>query len=133
MQESEIARPRGRPQNAENRRQEMKMKMKMMNHTDTQMKKIIDTQMTVKEVSTARERAFENSTLRQPSRFERVLIETTTPDEMNTKAALAVHRADSAPGRRRGRGRGRKKRGRGGRERRGRGRGRRGRGQAVSE
>jgi hypothetical protein len=66
------------------------------------MKKIIDTQMNVKEVSTARERAFENSTLRQSSRFERVLIETITSDEMmNMKTTLAVHRADSVSGRRR--------------------------------
>ncbi len=111
VQEPEIARPRGRSQGAENRRQEMKM---MNFNTDTQMKEVS---------ATARERAFENSTLRQPSQFERVLIETTTPDEMNTKAALAVHRADPAPGRGRGRGRGR-----GGRRR-----GRRGRGQAVAE
>jgi hypothetical protein len=128
VQESEVARSRDRSQSAENRRQEMKMKMKMMNYIDTQMKKIIDTQMTVKEVSTARERAFENSTLRQFSRFERVLIETITSDEMNTKTALAVHRADSASGRRRGRGRGRRGRRRGKRRRE-----RRGRGQAVSE
>ncbi len=133
MQESEIARPRGRSQSAKNRRQEMKM----MNHTDTQMKKIIDTQMNVKEVSTAKERAFKNSTLRQLSRFERVLIETTTSDEMmNMKAALAVHRADSVSGRGRGRGRGRGgRKGRGGRGERGgrEGRERRERGQAVSE
>ncbi len=66
----------------------------MMNHTDTQMKK--------KEVSTAKERAFENSTLRQLSRFERVLIETITSDEMmNMKMTLAVHRADSVSDRER--------------------------------
>jgi hypothetical protein len=74
--------------------------MKMMNHTDTQMKKIFDTQIkkiigtqiNVKEVLTARERAFKNSTLRQLSRFERVLIKTTTFDEMmNMKTTLAVH------------------------------------------
>ncbi len=76
-------------------------------HTDTQVKKMsainIDTQ--VKEISaTARERAFENSTRRQSSRFERVLIETTMSDEiMNTKTALAVHRANSVPDRERDR------------------------------
>ncbi len=129
MQEPEIARPRDRSQSAENRRQEMKI----MNHTDTQMKKIIDTQMNVKEVvSTARERAFENSTLRQSSRFERVLIETTTSDEMmNMKTTLAVYRANPASGRKRGRRRERE------RERKGRGRRkereRRERRQAVSE
>jgi hypothetical protein len=101
----------------------------MKNHTDTQRKKVIDTQMKMKKVSaTARERAFENSTLRQLSRFERVLIETTTSDEMmNTKTALAVHRADLASGRGRRRGREREKR-----ERR-KGRERREREQAVSE
>ncbi len=99
MQESEIARSRDRSQNAENRRQEMKM----MNHIDTQMKKIIDTQINVKEViSTAKERAFENSTLRLLSRFERVLIETITSDEMmNMKTTLAVHRANSVSDRKR--------------------------------
>ncbi len=132
VQESEIARPRDRSQSAENRRQEMKMNhtdTQMKNHTDTQRKKVIDTQMKMKKVSaTARERAFENSTLRQLSRFERVLIETTTSDEMmNTKTALAVHRADLASGRGRRRGREREKR-----ERR-KGRERREREQAVSE
>jgi hypothetical protein len=95
VQESEIARSRDRSQNAKNRRREIKM----MNHTDTQMKKVIDMQMKMKKVSAiARERAFENSTLRQFSRFERVLIKTTTSDKMmmNTKTTLAVHRADSA-------------------------------------
>jgi hypothetical protein len=67
-----------------------------MNHINTQMKKIIDTQMNVKEVSTAKERTFENSTLRQFSRFERVLTKTITFDEMmNIKTTLAVHRVDS--------------------------------------
>ncbi len=84
--------------------------MKLMNsipHTDTQVKKMsainIDTQ--VKKISaTARERAFENSTRRQSSRFERVLIETIMSDEMmNTKTALAVHRADSVSDRERDR------------------------------
>jgi uncharacterized membrane protein len=77
--------------------------MKMMNHIDTQMKKIIDTQINVKEViSTAKERAFENSTLRLLSRFERVLIETITSDEMmNMKTTLAVHRANSVSDRKR--------------------------------
>jgi hypothetical protein len=107
VQESEIARSRDRSQSAKNRRQEMKM----TNHIDTQMKKIIDTQMNVKEVSTAKERAFENSTLRQLSRFERVLIETITSDEiMNPKTTLAVHRANSVSDRERERERRRKRR-----------------------
>jgi hypothetical protein len=97
------------------------MKMKMMNHIDTQMKK------NVKEVSTAKERAFENSTLRQSSRFERVLIETTTSDEMNTKTALAVHRVDTVSDRERDRERRRE------RERKERERKRRDREQAVSK
>jgi hypothetical protein len=88
--------------------------MKMMNfNINTQIKKVIDTQMKntqMKEVSaTAKKRAFENSTLRQFSQFQRVLIETTTSDEMNTKTTLAVHRADSVSGRERER-RERKKR-----------------------
>jgi hypothetical protein len=49
VQESEIATSRDRSQSAKNRSQEMKMKM--MNHIDTQMKKIIDTQINVKELS----------------------------------------------------------------------------------
>jgi hypothetical protein len=105
--------------------------MKMMkNHIDTQMKKIIDTQINVKEVLTAKERAFENSTLRQFSRFERVLIETITSDEMmNTKTTFAVHRADSVSDRRRERERERERRER----RRRRERERRKREQAISK
>ncbi len=84
--------------------------------------------MKMKITSTAREQAFNDSTLRQSSQFERVQVETTVmPDEVNSETALAVHRADSASGRKRDRGRGR---GRGSergpgrpRERRGRGRG----------
>ncbi len=64
-------------------------------HIDTQMKKIS---------ATAKERAFENSTRRQSSRFERVLIKTTMSDEMmNTKTAFAVHRAGSVSDRERDR------------------------------
>jgi hypothetical protein len=61
------------------------------------MKKIIDTQMKntqVKVFTTAKKQAFENLTLLQFSQFERVLIKTTTLDEMNTKTTLAVHRVD---------------------------------------
>ncbi len=64
-------------------------------HTDMNVKKVI---------VTAREQAFNNSTLRQPSQFERVQMKTTMSDEMmNSKTVLAVHRADSAPSRERGR------------------------------
>ncbi len=123
VQESEIARSRDRSQNAKNRRQEMKQEMKMMNHIDTQMMmNYTDTQMNVNEVSsTAKKRTFENSTLRQFSRFERVLIKTITSDEMlNMKTTFAVHRADSVSDRkrRRERRRERKKRERERRERR---------------
>ncbi len=56
-----------------------------------------------KVTATAKKRAFENSTLRQLSQFERVLIETITSDEMNTKTTLAVHRADLVSDRKRDR------------------------------
>jgi hypothetical protein len=65
----------------------------MKNHTDMKMKEVI---------STAKERAFENSTLRQLSQFERVQMKTAlSDDEMNSETALAVHRVDSVSGRRR--------------------------------
>ncbi len=84
--------------------------MNSISHIDTQVKKIS---------ATARERAFENSIRRQSSRFERVLIETTMSDEMmNTKTALAVHRADSASGRERDRERERRRKRREEREKR---------------
>ncbi len=125
VQESEIARPRDRFQNAENRRQEMKM---MSFNTDTQMKNTQMKNTQMKKISaTAKERAFENSTLRQFSQFERVLIETTTSNEMNTKTALTVHRADSVSDRKRDRKRERE------REREERERERRDREQAVSK
>ncbi len=101
-----MIRPRGRPSGAENRRRltknvkDLHTDLKMKGHTDMKMEEV---------TSTARERAFENSTLRQLSQFERVQVKTMMPDEVNPETALAVHRADPAPdrGRRRGRGRGR--------------------------
>jgi hypothetical protein len=93
MQESEIARSRERSQNAENRRS---LKNATKNHID----------MKVKKVTTARKQAFNNSTLRQFSQFERVQMKTTMSDEMmKSKTVLAVHRADSASRRERGRAR----------------------------
>ncbi len=120
VQESEIARSRDRSQRAENRRRlknaknvniEMKMKnveMKMLNR---------------------REQAFQDSTTRESSRFERVEMKMTTiHDEMiDSKIAHAVHRADSVSDRERRRGRKRE------RERRRRRRERRDRGQVVSK
>ncbi len=51
---------------------------------------------------TAREQAFNNSTLRESSQFERVQMKTTMSNKMmNLETALAVHRADSASDRRR--------------------------------
>ncbi len=113
MQESEIARPRERSQRAENRRQVKNENVKMKN-----------------EMINRRKQAFQDFTTRESSQFERVQMKMAAihDEMMNSNAALAVHRADSAPGRGRGRGR---ERGRPrGRER---GRERRGRGQAVSE
>jgi UDP-N-acetylglucosamine pyrophosphorylase len=103
--------------------------MKMMSfNTDTQMKNTQMKNTQMKKISaTAKERAFENSTLRQFSQFERVLIETTTSNEMNTKTALTVHRADSVSDRKRDRKRERE------REREERERERRDREQAVSK
>ncbi len=69
-------------------------------HTDTEVRKI---------TVTARQEAFEPSTLRQSSQFERVQMKTTMSDEMNSETALAVHRVDSASGRRRGRERSRER------------------------
>ena len=80
VREPEIARPRGRPQGAENRRAE----------------------------------AFDNSTHRLPSQFERVEME--TADAIAPEVERAIHRANTTPGRvgRRGRGRGRGRGGGGG-------------------
>ncbi len=122
VRESEMIRSRDRSSKAQNRRRVTKNVKNL--HTDMKVKNHIDMK---KVVSTARQQAFENSTLRQPSQFERVLMKTTLSDEMmNSKTVLAVHRADSASSRRRGRGR---RRGRS-RERE---RERRERGQAVSK
>jgi hypothetical protein len=91
-------------------------------HIDTNVKKI---------TVTAREQAFENSTLRMLSQFERVQMNTMMKDElMNSKTVLAVHRADSVSDKERERSRKRegRERERGGRER-----GRRDRGQAISK
>ncbi len=87
--------------------------------------------MKMKKISAIeKERAFENSTLRLFSRFERVQIKTTMSDEMmNTKTALAVHRADSVSDRERDRDRRRRRKER--KERRKRKRRRRDREQTV--
>jgi hypothetical protein len=62
-------------------------------HIDMKMKKII-----------AKKQAFNNSTLRQSSQFERVQMKTTMSNEMiNSKTMLAVHRADSVSSRERDR------------------------------
>jgi hypothetical protein len=93
--------------------------MKMKHHIDTKAIKII----------TAKERAFENSTLRALSQFERVQMKTITSNEMmNSETVLAVHRADSVSNRERRRDRNRER----SRERK-RERERRERGQAVSK
>jgi hypothetical protein len=60
-------------------------------------------------ISTARKQAFENSTLRQFSQFERVKMKTALSDEMNSETALAVHRIDSVSDRRRDRERDKKR------------------------
>ncbi len=76
----------------------------MNSHTDTQVKKM-------KMSATVKERAFENSTLRQFSRFECVQMKTTLSNEMiDSKTARAVHRVDSASDRERNRERKREKR-----------------------
>jgi hypothetical protein len=60
------------------------MKMKMKHHIDTKV-------MKMKRI-TAKEQAFENSTLRQFSQFERVQMKTIMSDEMiDSKTVLAVH------------------------------------------
>jgi hypothetical protein len=90
VRESKKVRSRERLQDAENRRQEMKM---MNINIDTKVKK-----------TTAREKTFENSTLRQFSQFERVLMKTTMSNEMiDSKITLAVHRVDSVSDRERDR------------------------------
>jgi hypothetical protein len=116
MQESEIARPRDRSQRTENRRQQPK------NAKNVKMKNV--------EMLNRREQAFQDSTARESSRFERVEMKMTTRhDEMiDSKIEHAVHRADSASDRERERERKRKEREREERER-----GRRDRGQAVSK
>ncbi len=92
VRESKIVRSRERSRDVENRRQEMKL---MNVNTDTKVKKII---------VTARQQAFENSTLRQSSQFERVQMKTIMSNKMmNSKTTFAVHRVDSASGRRRDR------------------------------
>ncbi len=92
MQESEIARSRERSQKAKNRKRlknakNMNIKMKMKN---------VEIKMLNK-----KKQAFQDSTTRELSQFERVLIKTITSDEMNTKTTLAVHRADSVLNRKR--------------------------------
>ncbi len=69
-----------------------KIKMKMKHYIDTKMMKII----------TARKQAFENSTLRALSQFERLQMKTITSNEMmNSETMIAVHRADSVSSRER--------------------------------
>jgi hypothetical protein len=86
MQESEIARSRDRFQKAENKEQSK-------NHIDMKMKKVI---------WIAKDQTFNNLTLLQFSQFERVQMKTTMSNKMmNSKTVLAVHRVDSASGRRR--------------------------------
>lgn len=59
-----------------------------------------------------REQAFENSTSRQPSQFEHVLMETAASDEaVAPEIQRVINRADPAPGRGRGDRRGRGSRG----------------------
>jgi hypothetical protein len=71
-------------------------------HIDTNVKKIN---------VTAKEQAFENSTLRMFSQFERVQMNTMMKDEsMNSKTMLVVHRADSVSDRERERSRKRRER-----------------------
>jgi hypothetical protein len=83
--------------------------MKNQNMKNQNMKNLhIDTK--VREITvTARQEAFEQSTLRQSSQFERVQMKTTMSNEMNSETALAVHRVDSASDRKRGRRRGRER------------------------
>jgi hypothetical protein len=118
IQEPEMIRSRDRSSRTKNRRRATE-NVKMNHHIDTKVKRI-----------TAKKQAFENSTLRALSQFERVQIEMTSiHDKMiDSTAELAVHRADSASNRERGRDRGRGRL----RERR-RGRKRRDQRQAVSK
>ncbi len=76
------------------------MKMKMNSHIDTKVRK-----------TTAKQRAFENSILRESSQLERVQMKTIMSDEMmNSKTMLAVYRADSVSNRERKRERERSRR-----------------------
>jgi hypothetical protein len=81
VQESEIARFRDRSQKAENRRQ-------LKNAKNVKMKNV--------EMLNKRKQAFQDSTAREFSRFERVEMKMTTRhDEMiDLKIEHAVHRAD---------------------------------------
>ncbi len=115
MQESEIARSRDRSSKVENRRSVKNAKTMNINENAKNVRN---------EMLNRRKQAFQDFTTRESSQFERVEVEMTTiHDEiMNSKTALAVHRADSASGRRRGRERDRERersrdRGRRGRER----------------
>jgi hypothetical protein len=60
-------------------------------------------------IFTAKEQAFENSTVRQFSQFERVQMKITLSDEMNSETALAIHRVDSVSDRERDRRRDRRR------------------------
>jgi hypothetical protein len=89
-----MIRSRDRLSRAKNRRRATKnvKKMKIKHHTDTKVMKM------KRVTATAKEQAFENSTLRAFSRFERVQIEMTLihDEMMNSIAELTVHRANPA-------------------------------------
>jgi hypothetical protein len=91
VRESKIVRSRERSRDAENRRQEMQ-EMKMMNDL-----KKINTDMKVKKTTvTARPQAFDNSTLRQSSQFERVKMKIVlnNQEKMTSKIQNVIHRVD---------------------------------------
>ncbi len=100
MQESEIARSRDHSQDAENKRRQLKnaknVNIKMKN-VKMKMKNV--------EMFNRREQAFQDSTARELSQFERVEMKMTTiHDEMiDSEIEHAVHRADSVSDRKRGR------------------------------
>jgi hypothetical protein len=98
VRESEMIKSRDRSSKAENRRRLTKNVKNL--YIDLKMKSYID--MKMKQVtSIAKKRAFENSTLRQFSQFERVQMKTMMLNEMNSKTTFVVHRADSISSRRR--------------------------------
>jgi ribosomal protein L12E/L44/L45/RPP1/RPP2 len=95
-----MIRSRDRSFEAKNRRRATENVKKMKHHIDTKVTKRLMKRFTA--TATAKEQAFENFTLRQFSRFERVQMKTIMSDEMmNSTAVLAVHRADSVSNRER--------------------------------